>query len=104
MRSNRSARAAIARPEVESSQIPAAADSPPLDAAEVFIPESWKGLRWLRKREMMPHLPIKEETVRLWERDGRFPKRQHLSKTCCVWPAAAVIAWLADPFDWHAQA
>lgn len=43
-------------------------------------------------------LGIKEsaQTLRNWEKAGRFPKRSYLSRTRPVWPTREVVPWLGD--------
>lgn len=43
------------------------------------------------------------EWVRQREKEGRFPKRVHLSQRCVVWPNREIHRWLADPVNYRAE-
>jgi predicted DNA-binding transcriptional regulator AlpA len=57
--------------------------------------------RW---EQIKVFVPLSRESVRQRELAGRFPRRQHLTKRCAVWPNREIHRWLADPLNYRAEA
>ncbi|SAK96824.1 transcriptional regulator [Caballeronia catudaia] len=55
--------------------------------------------RWSTLKSIVPN---SREWVRLREKEGRFPKRVHLSLRCTAWPNRELHKWLADPLNYRA--
>ncbi|MFM0614537.1 transcriptional regulator [Paraburkholderia nemoris] len=55
--------------------------------------------RW---NDLRAFLPFSRETLRKRELEGRFPRRQHLTQRCAVWPNRELHRWFADPVGYTA--
>jgi predicted DNA-binding transcriptional regulator AlpA len=56
--------------------------------------------RW---NDLKKFIPFSRETLRQREREGKFPRRQHLTKRCAAWPNRELHRWFADPLNYRAE-
>lgn len=56
--------------------------------------------RW---SELKKFVPFCRETLRQRELEGRFPKRQLLSKRCAAWSNRELHRWFADPINYRSE-
>jgi predicted DNA-binding transcriptional regulator AlpA len=57
--------------------------------------------RW---RDLSPFVPLCQESIRLRELKGRFPKRVQLGSERCVgWPNRELHRWFADPAGYRSE-
>jgi prophage regulatory protein len=56
--------------------------------------------RW---SELKKFVPFCRETLRQREREGKFPRRQNLTKRCAAWPNRELHRWFADPVNYRAE-
>jgi predicted DNA-binding transcriptional regulator AlpA len=57
--------------------------------------------RW---KDLKAFVPFSRETLRKYEREGRFPRRKHLTQRCTAWPNRELHRWFADPINYRAGA
>lgn len=57
--------------------------------------------RW---KDLQHFIPMSRESVRQREMQGKFPRRQYLTKRCAVWSNREIHRWFADPLNYRAEA
>ncbi|OYD77991.1 UNVERIFIED_ORG: AlpA family transcriptional regulator [Burkholderia sp. CF145] len=55
--------------------------------------------RW---KDLQNFVPLSRETVRLREKEGRFPRRIHLTERTAAWRNADIHEWLKSPETYRA--
>ncbi|MBK8454108.1 MAG: AlpA family phage regulatory protein [Thiofilum sp.] len=56
--------------------------------------------RYIDQDELLPMLSVSPNTLRKWEKEGRFPKRTVMSTRMVRWWLPDVVDWLKDPNGW----
>lgn len=72
--------------------------------ASLPIPTALPADGFTRWNTLKSIVPGSREWVRLREKEGRFPKRVHLSQRCAAWPNRELHRWFADPVNYRAAA
>ncbi|VVD29961.1 helix-turn-helix transcriptional regulator [Paraburkholderia dioscoreae] len=75
----------------------------PTGSAYLFPSESLPLDGFSRWNDLKVFVPFSRETLRKREIEGRFPRRQHLTQRCAVWPNRELHRWFADPVGYQAQ-
>jgi prophage regulatory protein len=56
--------------------------------------------RW---NDLKQFIPFSRESLRQRELQGKFPRRQYLTKRCAVWSNREIHRWFADPLNYRAE-
>ncbi|HDR9080657.1 TPA: AlpA family phage regulatory protein [Burkholderia vietnamiensis] len=81
-----------------------AANTTPNGGARLPTPEALPADGFTRWNSLRAFVPFSRETVRKREKEGRFPRRQHLgSERCAAWPNRELHRWFADPVNYRAE-
>ncbi|WP_175787101.1 helix-turn-helix transcriptional regulator [Burkholderia anthina] len=78
-----------------------AANAQSFGDAHLSIPDSLPLDGFSRWSDLRPFIPFCRETLRKREREGRFPRRQHLSPRCTAWSNRELHRWFADPVSYR---
>lgn len=61
--------------------------------------ETRDGDRWLSKTQVCKRTGISQETIRVLEINGKFPRRLFLSPVCVRWSERELNAWMAEKME-----
>lgn len=81
-----------------------AATAQPAGAASLHIPEALPADGFSRWNNLRGLVPFSRETLRKREKEGKFPRRVHLTQRCAAWPNRELHRWFADPVGYRAEA
>lgn len=81
-----------------------AATTQPVDGASLPTPEALPADGFSRWNNLRDLVPFSRETLRKREKEGKFPRRVHLTQRCAAWPNRELHRWFADPVGYRAEA
>ncbi len=66
-------------------------------------PETLPADGYIRWNVLKTFVPFSRETLRKREKEGRFPRRHHLTQRCTAWSNRELHRWFADPASYRAE-
>lgn len=80
------------------------ATAQPIGGAPLPTPEALPADGFSRWNNLRDLVPFSRETLRKREKEGKFPRRVHLTQRCAAWPNRELHRWFADPVGYRAEA